>query len=263
MNRNTNSGVEHMCISIYIKDSVERCWCEHAHISVPLAAFTMWLPDASDVRAMKWASRQAYPVFMVTYLGCRSEMSAVGLIPGSRGYRTCGISHLSTVASQAGEGSKPENLSQAPTNMSSCALLQPGSFPALGTLREQLRLLSFPCAFVRPSCHSILPRPLRVVRRRCRWVLLFLAAAARVHAYVRACVRPLCCSSPPPHQSCRGVFRPWTHRGIRNTSLQSHTVIHMMVYLQFSWVFNMTRTPWTPCWTSPPSGSLWWQWWHF
>lgn len=180
--------------SIYIKDRVERCWCEHAHISVPLATFTMWLSDASDVGAMKWASRQAYPVFMVTYLGCRSEISAVGLIPGSRGYRTCGISHLSTVASQAGEGSKPENLSQAPTNMSSfalvfCCSLAPSHLWKPYRRCEPLWLLSFTCAFVRSSCHSILRRPLRVVRRWRCWVLLFLAAAARVHAYVRACGR--------------------------------------------------------------------------
>lgn len=47
---------------------------------------------------------------LVTYLGCRSKLSAVGLTPGSTGYCACGISHLSTVATQASAGWKTGNL---------------------------------------------------------------------------------------------------------------------------------------------------------
>lgn len=157
---------------------------------------------------MKWASRQAYPVFMVTYLGCRSEISAVGLIPGSRGYRTCGISHLSTVASQAGDGSKPENLSQAPTNMSSFSLVFCCSL-ALGTLQEV-------GAVVAPLLHlrlcvlhlSLNPPPAFEGGQEVMLLSAVVSGRSCPCARVRACVRPLCCSSSPLHQSCRGVLRP-------------------------------------------------------
>lgn len=97
----------------------------------------------------------------------------------------------------------------------SCILLQPLCaaekllFPWLAnptggvSSRDSCPLLSFCGTFVYSSCHLVLCCPLRVVRRWCCWVLLFLAAAACVHARVHmaACVSLLCCSSSPLHQT--------------------------------------------------------------
>lgn len=87
------------------------------------SAVRCWCGEVYDQQRTEGASHQAYPLLLVTCLGCGSEISAVGLIPGSGGYRTCGISHRSTVAAQAGARSKTVNLSQALTNMSSSSLV--------------------------------------------------------------------------------------------------------------------------------------------
>lgn len=81
------------------------------------------------------------PSSLVTYLGCRSKTSAVGLTPGSTGYRACGISRLSTVATQASAGWTTGNLHMLSPIWAHFLLYSAAAsvccfFPGLKTLQE-------------------------------------------------------------------------------------------------------------------------------